>query len=334
MEDGWSQGRLQGGSAAGLPASMRQVPAGGIPPRGATAANVPEAGMNCAISTFLAIFSFFTVFMLYLYILKLGQDGLVPFWALCAGLSLSVDCFLVQPVKIFLNSRKAIKFARAQANARITARAAAGTPPCCAMLQQKHFWLLPCYIEPANNPFTLGRRLVAQLFVLAYFAAGSAGILRLFLSGETLDLHRTASDQPEQRPGIDENSVVWITAVLTAMLMFPVSKLALDFSQGAKEDTAGVFDFAHGQVVRRSKSAKRALPFMIVAIICAAFVVGRECTGADGLVAEEKGGSWGKALWIALVVDAVVLQCLRVLASLMKGPTSERSAVAVEFDWI
>jgi hypothetical protein len=259
----------------------------------------------------------------------------VPFWGLCAGLSLAVDCWLVQPVKIFLNSRKAIKFARQQAKTRITARAATGSSPCCATLQQKHFWLLTCYIEPPSNTFTRERRLVAQLFVLAYFAGGSAGILHLFLSGEPLDLNereRPGQPLPELHT-VDETDVVWVAAVLTAMLMFPVSKLAVDFSQGTKEDE-GVLDFAQGQVVRRSKSAKRALPVMVLATFYAAYVVGRECMSTDGLVATEKGGSWGRALGIALLVDAGVLQCLRVLVSMLKGPTSQRSAVATEFDWI
>jgi hypothetical protein len=343
LDSGWGEARLKGGSGAGLPASMRQHPS--IPPRGApaAAARTPEAGMNCAISSFLAMFSFFTVFMLYLYMLKLDQDELVGFWATCACLSLAFDCLLVQPVKIFLNSRKAIKFSRQQTNARITARTAAGGNRCCVVVQQKHFWLLSCFIEPPNNPYTIGRRLVTQLFVLLVFIAGSAMVLRLFSSGEPAaklqqqtDSNRRASDSdaPPLR-SIDESEIVWLTAVLTSLLMFPLSKLVVDLSNGAKGDTQDVFDFAQGQVVRRSKSARCVLPSMVVAITFAAGKTAHECWGDSGLVAEGRADSWVAAFGIALAIDVLVLQTLRAAASMMKkSGGAERSAVAIEFDWI
>ena len=67
------------------------------------------------------------------------------------------------------------------------------------------------------------------------------------------------------------------------MMMFPLSKLAVDLSAGAKEDQ-GVLDFAAGQVVRRSKSAKAALPCMLAACVYSGFVIISECTSDGGLV--------------------------------------------------
>ena len=66
-------------------------------------------------------------------------------------------------------------------------------------------------------------------------------------------------------------------------MMFPLSKLAVDLSAGAKEDQ-GVLDFAAGQVVRRSKSAKAALPCMLAACVYSGFVIISECTSDGGLV--------------------------------------------------
>ena len=141
------------------------------------------------------------------------------------------------------------------------------------------------------------------------------------------------------------------------MMMFPLSKLAVDLSAGAKEDQ-GVLDFAAGQVVRRSKSAKAALPCMLAACVYSGFVIISECTSDGGLVvsagppqlcplaqtltawcclvlrqAEGYGQSWLGAFGLALGLDAFVLQPLRVVAAQMTTDSS-RSAVAIEFDWI
>lgn len=318
---GWAETRLKGGSGAGLPSSMRDPPR--IPPRGA-AAQQPEAGMNCVISFFLFLFSSFTVIMLYLYYLKLEQEGLVTLWVSCSCVSLTLDCVVAQPVKIFLNSRKAIKFARQQANDRISARAAGGSSRCCAVLQQKHFWLLSCFIEPPDNPFTLGRRLVTQFFVLLYFTAGSAWILRVF----------SPEAEVAQTETVDETAVIWLSGILTSLLMFPISKLCVDLSTGAKEDTDAVIGFGQGQVVRRSKSARCALPFMIVGIIYALGSTAAECLSDGGLVAQGSGRSWTLAIVVALAVDALVLQLVRVGSSMMTSSGTARSAVAIEFDWI
>jgi hypothetical protein len=280
--------------------------------------------MNCAISFFLFLFSFFTVIMLYLYYLKLEMEQLVSLWITCACISLAVDCVVVQPVKIFLNSRKAIKFARQQANDRISARTAAGNSRCCANLQQKHFWLLSCFIEPPNNPFTLGRRLVTQFFVLLYFTAGSAWVLRVF----------SPESESEETEAVGETAVIWLTGILTSLLMFPISKLCVDLSTGAKEDTQSVVGFAQGQVVRRSKSARYALPFMVVGIIYALGATASECLAGGGLVAQGSGRTWTMAVGVALAIDALVLQPLRVASSMMARSGAARSAVALEFDWI
>jgi hypothetical protein len=48
--------------------------------------------------------------MLYLYVVRLGKDELNAYWLSCSVASLGIDTVLIQPVKICLNSRKAIKF--------------------------------------------------------------------------------------------------------------------------------------------------------------------------------------------------------------------------------
>ena len=127
-------------------------------------------------------------------------------------------------------------------------------------MQQKHFWLISCFVEPPDSPYTIGRRLVTQLFVLTFFVAGSAWILRVFSPGET---------ESGETKSIDKTAVTWLSGILTSLLMFPISKLCVDLSTGAKEDTSGVFDFTQGQVVRRSKSARCVLPLMVVGTIYA-----------------------------------------------------------------
>ena len=205
LEEGWSERRLQGGSAAGLPPTMRQP----VPPRGAAVANAPEAGMNCAITVFLALFSGFTGFMLYLYLLKLSDEGLGSFWAACSGGSLALDCVFVQPLKVFLNSRKAIKLARRQARARVATATAGGGSRCCALLQQKHFWLLTCSVPP-RDPFTIERRLVTLAFAASSFAAVSAHIRAVF--GPVADPSGGSAADPAS-DGMSPGAVLALTAV-------------------------------------------------------------------------------------------------------------------------